>query len=315
MSLNKKNKTFIIITSILVCLLLPYIGFKSYFYYLDNKMDIIEVNNDEIYVSNDIEEELTQYTTPDTLEEITNIALFGIDANSGNVGRSDSIMILTLDPTTESIKLASIMRDSYVNIPDYGMDKINHAFSFGDSVLALKTLNYNFELNVDKFMSVNFTNMPTIIDKLGGITINITDEEISHIPGIAASGPQLLDGKQVLAYTRIRYAFGDDFQRTSRHRTVLEAIYNKVKDTNITEVPSLIDKFLPLVQTNIPSSEMIKLGTTFLSFQNKNFIETRFPRDGHWEHKTIDGIYYLGYDLEVAKKQMQEFIYSDNNNN
>ncbi|MDZ7548740.1 LCP family protein, partial [Clostridium perfringens] len=136
-------------------------------------------------------------------------------------GRSDSIMILTLDSVHNKLKLTSIMRDSYVNIPGRGLDKINHAYAFGGPELAVRTLNENFDLNIKEFMAVDFTSLPTIIDKLGGVTINIIPEEISHIPGITSAGNQVLNGKQALAYSRIRYASGGDYKRTERQRTVV----------------------------------------------------------------------------------------------
>jgi len=97
-------------------------------------------------------------------------------------------MILTLDEEHKVMKLTSIMRDSYVDIPEHGDDKITHAYAFGGPELAMKTLNENFKVNVEDFVAVNFTSLPEIIDKLGGVKINITEEEISHIPGINSPG-------------------------------------------------------------------------------------------------------------------------------
>lgn len=110
------------------------------------------------------------------------------------------------------MKLTSIMRDSYVDIPGHGDDKITHAYAFGGPELAMKTLNENFNVNVEDFMAVNFTSLPEIIDKLGGVKINIIPEEIHHIPGITSPGEQVLNGEQALAYSRIRYATGGDYK-------------------------------------------------------------------------------------------------------
>lgn len=309
---STRKKTAFTFLVILIPLLLLAVYIMMYTSSLANKIDKVNYTNEDIYVSDKVEDELSQYATNDELHEIINIALFGIDADSNNVGRSDSIMILTIDPINNKLKLSSIMRDSYVDIPGYGKDKINHAFAFGDSVLALKTLNYNFELNVNNFMAVNFTNMPKIIDKLGGITLNITDEEISNIPGLTKSGSQLLNGQQVLAYTRIRYASGDDFQRTLRHRTVLNAIFDKLKSTQIYELPELLEEFLPLIQTNLSTNELLSIGNSVIKIGASNLIQDRFPRDGYWHDETINGVYYLGYDIPTAKEQMREFIYSNN---
>ncbi len=153
-------------------------------------------------------------------------------------------MILTLDEEHKVMKLTSIMRDSYVDIPGHGDDKINHAYAFGGPELAMKALNENFKVNVEDFMAVNFTSLPEIIDKLGGVKINIIPEEIHHIPEITFLGEQVLNGEQALTYSRIRYANGGDYKRKERQRVVLEAVFEKLKVTPTKEYPSLIDDFL-----------------------------------------------------------------------
>ncbi|MDZ7542580.1 LytR family transcriptional regulator, partial [Clostridium perfringens] len=225
-----KNKKVVLWTlGVVLFLLLGLIG-GGYWYANNmlNKVEKVEIktSSEELGIKPEVEEKS---------KEIRNIALFGIDAPEGDVGRSDSIMILTLDSVHNKLKLTSIMRDSYVNIPGRGLDKINHAYAFGGPELAVRTLNENFDLNIKEFMAVDFTSLPTIIDKLGGVTINIIPEEISHIPGITSAGNQVLNGKQALAYSRIRYASGGDYKRTERQRTVVDAIFNKLKDTTLTE--------------------------------------------------------------------------------
>jgi polyisoprenyl-teichoic acid--peptidoglycan teichoic acid transferase len=166
---------------------LAYLKIDGVYIYINktlDKVETIEGNTDNIGINTETKEEF---------KEIKNIALLGIDSRDDDlVGRSDSIMILTLDSVHNKIKLSSIMRDSYVNIDGHGMDKINHAYAFGGAELALKTLNDNFDLNISDVMIVNFNSVTNIIDKIGGVTINITDEEIPHIAGISSSGEQLL---------------------------------------------------------------------------------------------------------------------------
>ena len=123
-------------------------------------MDKVEVDKSDLQISQEI---TNSYNKSD---KIKNIALFGVDAPDDENGRSDSIMIVTIDPAHEKLKLTSIMRDSYVNIPGYGLDKISHAYAFGGPQLAIKTLNENFGLNITNFMTVNFSSLPIIIDTL-----------------------------------------------------------------------------------------------------------------------------------------------------
>ncbi len=299
---NKKSKRGFYLV-ILILLILS----SSGVYFINskfNKVQKVEVNKENLSIDKiQVEEE----------KHIKNIALFGIDAPKGKVGRSDSIMILTLDEEHKVIKLTSIMRDSYVDIPGYGDDKITHAYAFGGPELAMKTLNENFKVNVEDFMVVNFTSLPEIIDKLGGVKINIIPEEIHHIPGITSPGEQVLNGEQALAYSRIRYATGGDYKRTERQRVVLEAVFEKLKSTPTKEYPSLIDDFLPYIETNMSSMDMIKLATDAAPLVKGNLETARFPLDGYCDGKMINGIWYLVYDRQATLNQIQEYIYDNKN--
>ena len=299
---NLKIK-YIILALILV--ILGLIGASTYYINSKiNKVQKVEVNKDNLSINKtQVEEE----------KHIKNIALFGIDAPKGKAGRSDAIMILTLDEEHKVMKLTSIMRDSYVNIPGHGDDKITHAYAFGGPELAMKTLNENFKVNVEDFMAVNFTSLPEIIDKLGGVKINIIPEEIHHIPGITSPGEQVLNGAEALAYSRIRYATGGDYKRTERQRVVLEAVFEKLKSTPSKEYPSLIDDFLPYVETNMSSMDMIKLATDVAPLVKGNLETARFPLDGYCDGKMINGVWYLVYDRQATLNQIQEYIYDNKN--
>lgn len=258
-------------------------------------------------------------------EKITNIALFGVDAEDGGSGRSDAIMVATVDPVHNKIKVTSIMRDSYVYIDGYGDDKINHAYAYGGPELAISTINQNFGLNIEDYVSVNFSSLPIIIDSLGGIEIEITDEELLYIndyinsinslegtnsPLIYSSGIQYLDGVQSLAYTRIRYTSGGDYQRTQRQRTVLDALFKKITSMPVTKYPSLLNDLLPYVETSLGSGEILSLGTKVIGIGN-NLEQDRFPRDGYGFGETINGTYYLTFDRETIKSQMRDYIFDD----
>lgn len=299
---NSKIK-YIILALILV--ILGLIGVSTYYINSKiNKVQKVEINKDNLSINKaQVEEE----------KHIKNIALFGIDAPKGKVGRSDAIMILTLDEEHKVMKLTSIMRDSYVDIPGHGDDKITHAYAFGGPELAMKTLNENFKVNVEDFMAVNFTSLPEIIDKLGGVKINIIPEEIHHIPGITSPGEQVLNGAEALAYSRIRYATGGDYKRTERQRVVLEAVFEKLKSTPTKEYTSLIDDFLPYVETNMSSMDMIKLATNVAPLVKGNLETARFPLDGYCDGKMINGVWYLVYDRQATLNQIQEYIYDNKN--
>ncbi len=141
------------------------------------------------------------------------------------------------------MKLGSVARDTYVNIEGYGTDKINHAYAYGDSIFLVKTVNQNFDLNISNFVVVNFFGMAKIIDRLGGIEIEVDDEKIKYInnyiseiakiegiqcENVASDEVHNLNGIQAVAYSRIRYTASGDFKRTERQRTVLLSLAKKV---------------------------------------------------------------------------------------
>lgn len=316
---NKKSLGFKIFIGFLCVLLAFAVVGGGYVIGLLNKMDNIKLNKDNLGI---IEDEFKEY---DNVNKIKNIALFGVDAIDGEAGRSDSIMIATVDPVHNKIKLTSIMRDSYVSIDGYGDDKINHAYAYGGPELAIKTINENFGLNIEDFVSVNFSSLPVIINILGGVDIEITQDELQYInsyindinskdgtnsPNITYAGVQHLDGTQALAYSRIRYTDGGDYKRTERQRTVLAALFSKLTSASIGSYNSLLNEVLPYIQTNLTSTEILSLGTKVLGIGN-NLEQDRFPRDGYGEGAMINGVYYLTFDRETIKSQMRDYIFND----
>lgn len=263
------------------------------------KMEKIELDEKNLGVNEDVN------------KKIVNIALFGID-DEGGQGRSDSIMILTIDELHKKLKLTSIMRDSYVEIPGReGKDKINHAYAFGGAELAIKTLNQNFGLNIKDFMAVKMESLPVIIDKLGGVDINIQEDEVDFINGVDSPGVYNLNGEQALAYARIRYTDGGDARRTERQRNILNSIFEKLKLTSIEEYPSIISDFLPYIQTSLDTGGVISTATTFATLIPNGLEQARFPRDKDIENIEVDGIYYLDFNNEVVRDEIKNYIFED----
>lgn len=318
---KKKIRTSIkILLGILITILVIVLGIGFYANSLLGKVEKEELSKDDLGITDEIEKSISEY---DNNKEVKNIALFGVDTVEGETGRSDSIMVLTVDKVHNKVKLSSIMRDSYVNIPGRGFDKINHAYAFGGPQLSISTINSNFKLNIDSFVSVNFSSLPKVIDKLGGIELNITNEEISFInryikqvnkldnancQPLTSGGVQTVNGYQALAYSRIRKDGGGDQKRTSRQREVLSGMLKKMKTIPITSYPSLLDEILPLVKTSLSSSELISLAKNTSTMT----IEQRmFPEEGKGKNSMINGVYYMTYDLEEASKSMKNYIFED----
>ena len=285
-----------------------------YTLYLSNKVQKhnISKNDTDLGISKEFKEKID--SNPD-IKNITNIALFGVDSpdDKNENGRSDSIIILTIDNVHNKLKLTSIMRDSYVNISNHGMDKINHAYSFGGPELAINTLNSNFDLNINDYAMVNFSTLPQIIDKLGGVDINIKDYEIPSLStyGIYSPGEYTLNGEQALTYCRIRYDGNGDYERTERHRAVLNSLFEKFKEQNVADYMSLADTILPLVKTSLSTTEIIKTGTIILTSGMKNLEQERFPTDEYSSGEIIDDVFYLTFDKENVKDQIHKYIFED----
>ena len=320
--MTKGKKITIWILAIVLAVIVGTVG-TVYFYgnHLFNKLEKVEIDKEDIGITEEVQEKLSQYSN-----SIINIALFGVDAVDGDVGRSDSIMIATIDTVHKKLKLTSIMRDSYVAIDGHGNDKLNHAYAFGGSQLAIKTLNENFDLNIENFASVNFETLPKIIDELGGIELNIDAEELEYIngyiahlnningtsePAIESTGIQHVSGTQALAFCRIRYTSGGDYKRTERHREVLTEIFKKIETMPVTSYPSLLSEILPMVNTSLGYSDILELGTEVLKLGDSNLQLERFPLDDYCEGKMISGIYYLTFDKEITVEQLHNYIFED----
>ncbi|GAA0070263.1 LCP family protein [Clostridium sardiniense] len=306
---------------LVVCILIIVFFGGSFMYIksLLNKTTKVDINKDNLSINKEVTQKL------DKDNKIKNIALFGVDSPEGKNGRSDSIMILTIDDKNNELKLSSIMRDSYVNIKGHGEDKITHAYAFGGPELAVNTLNQNFDLDIEHFITVDFTSLPKIIDEIGGIDLNITEGDLNYInnyisdinningsksSNITTPGVNHLDGNQALAYSRIRYDGGDQM-RTQRHRNVIEAIFNKVVKMPATSYPSLLNELLPLAQTNLSSSDFMTIGTDILSMGVSDMKQYRLPCDTHSKGKKMNNIYYMTFDKKSETSELHNFIYGN----
>lgn len=257
---------------------------------------------------------------------VINVLLFGLDRRNKNENsRSDAMMIATLDKKNGQLKLTSLMRDMYVYIPGHGKNRLNAAYAFGGPALAIKTINQNFNLNITRYVSVDFFALAEIIDTLGGVEIDVKKSEIKVLhqyldelnkldkknksPYLKKAGLQTLDGKQAVAYARIRYVGNGDFERTERQRRVLSALFDKVKSINVLKIPDLIADILPYTETNIPASEIISMGTSVLTLKDKEIHQFRVPVDGAFEGKTVNGMSVLVPDIEKNTEMLHKFLH------
>lgn len=292
---------------ILIIILIPIIGVASYGIYkyksIDSKIEKIQIDksHENLKISEETEVKSKELN-------IYNFIIFGLDRrNEEDAARSDSIIIATVDEKHNSIKLSSIMRDTYVPIEGHGMTKINHAYAYGGAELAMSTINSNFDMNIKEYVSVNFWDVVKIIDLIGGVSIDIQSNEVKFIDGIKKAGTYNLNGKQALAYSRIRYTTGGDYVRTDRQRTVLTSMFNKIMSLSNKEKYDLIPKIAENIETSMENDYIFTLATSVMTNNITNIKQMRYPTKGKGQKKS-DGIYYLVADLEQMKSEIKEFI-------
>ncbi len=295
-----------------------FISIPFYYNYLSNKLKRINVNRNDVIN--------TGKETPKEADDVIIIALFGSDfSKMYDVSAADSIMILAINTKNSTIKLCSLMRDIYLDLPDGDKMNLNYTILDGGPSSILKTINYNFNLKIDKFVQVDLKRLPKIIDTLGGVEIEITQDELQYINGyidhidknngtntehIYTSGKQLLNGTQASAYCRIRYTEGRDFRRTERQRDILNALFVKLKNINLTEVPGLINEILPLVTTNLSNGEIISISTKALSMSLSHIDQGRFPSDENIISAGFTDMYHTNINIKRTTEELHKFLFS-----
>ena len=260
---------------------------------------------------------------------VYNILLVGVEAignSSVASGRTDSIMIATINTKQKTLGLTSIMRDSYVTIPGYYDTKINAAFGHGGIELLYETIAYNYNLRLDGSAIVSFKTFQKIIDELGGIDIEITPAEAQYLNTTnyvskksnrtLKPGMNHMNGNQALGYARVRYRATldgsvDDFGRTSRHRRVMGAIFKEVKKSNPITLVKLLDTVFSQVQTDIKKSnassylaEVMELSLDGVPLDN-----LRLPIDGSYQGAKINRQAVVTFDAAANKEALANFVF------
>lgn len=278
-----KRRKWLLIIEILLILVAIYLGIVSIAYSKLNKSDW---SDDDIY---------TNEYTDSNIDKYTNIALFGVDSRENDLTkntRSDSIIIASINKLTHKLKLVSVYRDTLCYIPDHGYTKINHSYAYGGPKLAIETLNRNFDLNITDYITVNFSALTDVVDALGGISIDITEDELKEVnryakdvarinnkewTPIESAGSNVLTGVQATGYSRVRYTSGGDFTRAQRQRTVINAIIDKAKKSSPAALMDVVNNVLPEVSTSLGPVEFAGL-VSFLPFYNTD-EQAGFPFD------------------------------------
>ena len=286
------------------------------------------------------EVDLSKYQL-DADTEVVNILLVGADKNADEQNaknaerRSDSMMIATMDIKHKKLKVTSLMRDMYVDIPGYGSNKLNAAYSFGGIKLLYKTIAQNFGVRMDGYAEVNFDAFVNVIDELGGVEVTLTESEATNLRSTnyikrrkyrkVKVGKQIFNGYQALGYCRIRHGKkqadgrypgvytasgkGDDYGRTERQRLMIQAILKKVKTLSPEELLELAEVIMPNVKTDLSKKKIYTYMMTVIQMGTTELHQFSLPAEGCFTSQIISGQQVLVPDLDANRTELKKFIF------
>ncbi|MBQ5545459.1 MAG: LCP family protein, partial [Clostridia bacterium] len=266
-------------------------------------------------------------------ENVTNILMIGTDnrGSSSRHCRSDSMIILSVNRRTKKIILTSVMRDIYANIPGAGNTRINAAYAYGGPNLLIRTIEKNFKIHLDKYVQVDFYSFMDIVDAVGGVEMNVSAAEIRvmntiYIPelnehlglpknldkiDVNKAGIMKLNGKQAVAYSRVRYVGNGDFGRTERQRKVLNEIFKTAKGMSVSELNQFANVALPCITTNLTKGEVLSMLMQTPEFLEYDMVSARMPIDGSFKYMTVRKMSVLGVDFSKNTKYWYKTVYGE----
>lgn len=246
---------------------------------------------------------------------LVNILLIGQDRRPGESrARSDTMILCTFNKHTKTLTMTSFLRDLYVEIPGYQHNRINAAYAAGGMSLLNETLKENFGIHIDGNIEVDFNQFAQIVDLLGGVTMELRQDEADVInrdaPGTVSAGTQLLTGQQALAYARIRSLDADgDFSRTNRQRKVISALLDAYKNASLSTILSLLDDILPMITTDMNDVKIIAYATElFPMLSGADIVSQRIPADGSYSGKMINGMSVLVADMDASRQLLEDTL-------
>ena len=315
-----KKRVILFIVELLILLLL--IGGLFVYGQINSRLNQIEGEElDNVEMNVVTSEKMTGYQ---------NIALFGVDSRGDGsdmgVNNSDTIIIASINNDTKAVKLVSVYRDTLLNVGNDSYHKANSAYMAGGASQAVSMLNTNLDLQIQDYVTVDMNALEKVIDLLGGLTIEMTADEVVHMNNYCVETSEItgqdytriepevagvyeLNGVQATSYARIRYTAGLDFERTERQRLILQKLVQKAKKSSLGTLSSIMDEVFPLVKTSLSKSQIFDMGAGMLSY---TFDETcGFP----YEHtgKMIDGKgdVVIPDTLETNVKELHRFLFGD----
>lgn len=258
-------------------------------------------------------------------ENVLNILLIGIDVDTADMeknSRADAMMLISINHNTKTITLASILRDQYCYM-EYNskknFEKLHHANNYGGPQLQIELIERYYKISIDNYALVNFYSLPKIIDKMGGVKVNITKTEADYMNTFwgtkVKTGENVIDGATALIYMRIRHQTGGDTARVSRQQQVIKSVMNEVKTLNKTQLVSLVTEIIKYVRTGYTSDEILAISVDALlnGWFNYGINQLSFPDEDCATGTTIDGTWYWKTDFPLAAQRMQTALYGRTN--
>lgn len=283
---------------------------------------------------NSLEEEIRKNmeknSTPISYDkDVFQVLLIGSDNRDiEGSGRSDAMILVSVNKKSKKIVATSFLRDIYLKIPGKNSNRLNAAYAYGGAELLMDTIGQNFKIELNKYASIDFYSFINVVDAVGGVTLEVTKEDIPVINDyvrelnkltdqeeekdvLTSPGTLLLNGKQALAYSRNRYVGNGDFSRTEKQRQVLEQIFEKVKGLNLLELKDLFDVVLPDVTTNLSEGELFSMILSLPSYMNYDLEQWSIPVSGSYDSLRIRGMAVLGIDFDKNIKEIRKRIYGE----
>lgn len=280
---------------------------------------------------NEIHQQMNQLSNVDTVEDedVYNLLLVGVDRRDKTWnGNSDSMMLVSINHTAKRVSVVSLMRDTYVDIPEHGYNKLNAAYALGGGLLLTETITDTYKVDVSRYAAVDFEDMIQIIDALGGIDLEMTDAEVEVANGymldmcntlglngydyvLPGGGVYHCNGVQAVAYARNRFVGNSDYARTERQRYVISQIIEEVKRMDVVRLTQFVTDVLPLVTHNVEETEIWDLVTKAPEILQYKFVQDRIPYDNMYDVIYVDSQDMLVPQWETTIEKLHNTIYGD----
>ena len=308
---KKRNSGRKILTAIFCLLLFTVVGVV-----VGSKMFLSQIERHDVdttgYVQQPADAPAWEVISDD---DVINILLIGTDRVEDGIQRSDTMMLASIDNRNKKIKLTSFLRDTYLEIPTVGKDKLNSSFSNGGAALTMQTIENNFRINVDRYVQIDIDSFADLIDRMGGIDVVVNQAEADEMNRVKdcnfSAGKNHMRGTLAVYYARMRN-IDSDFGRTGRQRQIVGCMIDKLKTMNPVEVTAIMYDYMGNITTNLTDTELLELISQAFTIMDYPMETMHIPNTDTFENLTLEnGSQVLDIDLEKNCELLREFLYGE----